>query len=315
MGFIILVIASVFLLENLIYLQSTRLPHLNSKAPIPPRRAYATFLCSRQETESYDDYFVATRVLTYQLLHDPETRTNLNIPLVVIVPPHIPNWKRNRLREDGADVVEVQDVESASDWVVPGNERYRDQFTKLRIFELVQYDQILYIDSDTLLVRCLDGIWNETVVGTHLTTKLSGGLLDDLGELPNSYSIIGVSDSGIKDYMNGGFFMLHPNIELFDHYVSVLNTPGSFDPFFMEQALLNHVHSRDGQMPWAEFEKKSWSCQWPTQRDIETGCATLHDKFWIPPSNTGWTPDWYLTTEWFRMKGKMEGYWQKLQNK
>lgn len=60
------------------------------------RLAYATFLGGEGVPEGNDPhnfeddkYFVATRVLAYQLLHAPETRTTHNIPLIVLVTPAV----------------------------------------------------------------------------------------------------------------------------------------------------------------------------------------------------------------------------------
>lgn len=70
---------------------------------IKSKHAYATFLASDSEEDSYDSinedkYFVATRILAYQLLHAPETRSNNSIPFVVLVNKHVSEAKRDRLR-------------------------------------------------------------------------------------------------------------------------------------------------------------------------------------------------------------------------
>ena len=76
--------------------------------------AYATFFSSKgQDSDEPDEYFNATRLLAYKLLYDtPETRTKINIPLVVMVTPYVAQWKRRILENDGCRVVEVQAVES-----------------------------------------------------------------------------------------------------------------------------------------------------------------------------------------------------------
>jgi hypothetical protein len=60
------------------------------KSNTPPANNYAfsAFLAApSMPTEKDDDdlYFVGTRMLMYQLLYDPETRTNNSYPFVVLV--------------------------------------------------------------------------------------------------------------------------------------------------------------------------------------------------------------------------------------
>lgn len=97
-------------------------------------------------------------VMTHTSNPSESSRIGLDIPFVVIVPPHVPSWKREQLDEEGAVAIQVADVEPTTPWPVLGEEWYRDQFTKLRVFELLGYDQILYIDADMLLSRNLDDV-------------------------------------------------------------------------------------------------------------------------------------------------------------
>jgi hypothetical protein len=52
-----------------------------------------------------------------------------------------------------------------------------------------------------------------------------------------------------------------------------------FDPFAMEQSLLNYVYRCDGPVPSRELSWK-WSATWPTEKDAQMGVASLHEKFW-----------------------------------
>jgi len=50
--------------------------------------AFSAFLAapsSAGQSDNDDLYFVGTRMLVYQLLHDPETRTNNSYPFLVLV--------------------------------------------------------------------------------------------------------------------------------------------------------------------------------------------------------------------------------------
>lgn len=129
------------------------------------RVIYATYLSAPTETKDHfiskfhntsDPYFDAARILTYQLLHAPETRTRLNIPFVVFVHQNVNKEKRDRLQSDSAQVIEWSDFRV--DWVRSTESRWADALTKLRLWEMVQYDLIVFLDGDSVLTRSLDGI-------------------------------------------------------------------------------------------------------------------------------------------------------------
>ncbi|TID15566.1 Copper-transporting ATPase [Venturia nashicola] len=293
----------------------------NESEPEIEKRAYATLLTTRiTDPDQEDLYFTAVRVLSYQLLHQPETRTDLSIPFVVFVTPHVSAEKQAILADEGATVVTLELLEPETNWVNPGEARFIDQFTKLRLFEQTQYEQILYLDADMLLTRSLDAIWNEPEAQQSSETLPAARSWSDLRltgtSPPCTYSIVGVSDTGGSEHpfppptnldMNGGFMLLRPSLHLFSYYVSILNTPHSFDSNLMEQALLNHAHRPDGRMPWKSFEPGRWNVNWPRLRDIEGGAASLHDKFW-EGTNEVWI-ERVLVEKWWRAQGRMEGFW------
>jgi alpha-N-acetylglucosamine transferase len=292
----------------------------------PERRAYATFLSTRISDLSQEDaYFTAVRVLNYQLQHAPATRTNLSIPFIVMVPPHVAMGKRKILADEGAIILPVDNLEPDTvNWVQPGSDRFVDQFTKLRLFEQTQFSRILYLDADMLLMRSLDAIWDEPeAVTVHSTLAVSeSSATPDIAALeamvPSNYTIVGVSDTGGPDHpfppptgsmLNGGFFLLRPCQALFEYYKALLNAPNLFDSSLMEQSLLNYAHKQDGRMPWHSFQAGKWNVNWPRWTDVVGGAATLHDKFW-QNSNEGWM-DRQLLERWWRTQGQMEGYWQE----
>lgn len=76
---------------------------------VKSKYAFATFLASdAQESEDTvidnDLYFIATRILAYQILHAPETKSRTEIPFIVLVNEGVSEMKRERLRRDGAIV-------------------------------------------------------------------------------------------------------------------------------------------------------------------------------------------------------------------
>ncbi|KAH7369418.1 nucleotide-diphospho-sugar transferase [Plectosphaerella cucumerina] len=267
---------------------------LAANSPSTSRFAYATFLSGDADVAAQnDDYFRAARLLTYQLLHAAETRTKAAIPLVVLVTSGVPQWKRDRLSRDGATVVEAEDV-PLSWWIGTGVTRWKDQFTKLRLLEMTQFDRILFIDADTLLTRSLDGVFEEPSVRDPSRTMFEERPRQvrwDEARLPASYVFAARSDNqllgerahvfppGHTDVFTAGFWVAAPSRELYRYLMSVMSHWRRFDPHTMEQSLLNYAFRRAGAMPWTELDA-SWSATWPNEGDLAAGVATLHEKFW-----------------------------------
>ena len=71
------------------YLQSDVAPALAPAAKPANNYAFITFLgayfSGDTANDDDDNYFVATRMLNYQLLHDPPTRTNSSYSFIVLV--------------------------------------------------------------------------------------------------------------------------------------------------------------------------------------------------------------------------------------
>ena len=110
-----------------------------------------------------DEYFVSVRILGYQLMHSPKTGTNDSIPYLVCVSHTVSQQKRRILEEDGAIVILVETVPNP-DWLSTDgiNPRWKDLMTKLRIFQLTQYEKILYTDADMIILQSMDGIFHDS---------------------------------------------------------------------------------------------------------------------------------------------------------
>ncbi|GAB7349490.1 hypothetical protein MBLNU459_g0201t1 [Dothideomycetes sp. NU459] len=294
----------------------------NNKA----RVAFATFLAGNANpgkeaddeasaaiNDRDDGYFQGARVLAYQLLHSPTAGTNASIPFLVLVTADVSERKRQRLRLDGATVVPVDKL--AADWVHPANARWADVMTKLRLFELVQFAKICFVDADTLVTRRLDGVFHDeaTLLQQH-TLADPRAVRPDEAALPRTYMLATHADywgydhafppvNAAADYLNCGFFVFAPSRRLFDYYLSLLRLPGRFDPAFPEQNLLNYAHRRDGNMPWKPLWY-GWNVNWPTERDWKGGAASFHAKYWDgDPSH-----DPVLKAIWREQRAEMEGF-------
>ncbi len=301
-------------------------PTSSSSSPTSPRPAnpghqspyaYVTLLAPNPKldnnayiTDSEDEYFIGTRVLAYQLLHQPSTRTNTSIPFIVICTDDVKPSKIERLRLDGATVVVVEKLRQ--EWMKPGIDRWRDMLSKLRMLEFTQYEKLLFLDSDMLVAERMDSIFDDPTTATQTpNTTLAK---EDEGPLPNEYIF---SASTFIDqrqhpwpqppgsYFSGGFFLLQPSISMFNYYMKIASIPERFDSNAMEQGLLNYAHRRDGPMPWQEINYVYSTC-WPTMKEVKKGAHSLHEKFW----DLNIELDEELRGMWMQAKGEMVGFYE-----
>ncbi|KAL9625638.1 MAG: hypothetical protein Q9160_000351 [Pyrenula sp. 1 TL-2023] len=282
------------------------------------RFAIATFLTGGSQGSTNtgdsdsDHYFTATRVLTYQLLHDPETRCYGSVEFIVLVTPNVSQKARQQLKADGAVVTEATQVPLRW-WIKTGVTRWKDQFMKLCLLNMTQYDRILFIDADTLVKSRLDGIFDDLEVRQPVQTLMSQQKKTDEAPLPAQFMFAARSNNeltGRRDHpfpplktrvFSAGFWIAAPSQELFAYLMSVMQHFRRFNPHTMEQSLLNYAFRRDGPMPWTEIHYK-WSATWPSHRDVEGQVATLHEKFWA-------TGPKELQDMWWEQKRKMEQYY------
>jgi len=208
------------------FLSNLRLPSTSHTANSNHARfAFVTFQAqypgpNGPVLDDEDSYYIGTRTLVYQLRHSPETRINSFIDLIVLATPDVSQSKRERLEKDGATVLTVSVPKN--DWATTDKPRWRDALAKLRVFELTQYEKILMIDSDMLLVKRLDGIFVDEA--TNLLKPLADSSTADEGHLPAEYMLAAQTIQNQRvhpyppeygSYFSSGFFLLKPSHEIF----------------------------------------------------------------------------------------------------
>jgi hypothetical protein len=173
--------------------------------PSPVPYAFGTILTGEGDTDSEVEspYFTAARLLTYQLLHSPDTRSVDNIPLLVLVTENIPHEQRTTLTKDGAVVIPVENI--TREWVHPKWERWSGVLAKLNIWKMTEYTKIAFLDADSILFERIDGIFTEPATAIQQTKSdtLDGdgegeGEGRDALELPPTYMIAGIDDLWVE---------------------------------------------------------------------------------------------------------------------
>ncbi|KAF2148148.1 glycosyltransferase family 8 protein [Myriangium duriaei CBS 260.36] len=257
--------------------------------------AFATFLAGSDQELDYkeDKYLIAARILAYQLLHDDTTRSrDRKIPFIVLVTDKVGQTARERLRKDGAIVLRVPGFHA--DWLRPNRVSWRDVVTKLRLWELIDFERICFLDVDHLLVEPLDGVFLDPAAEEQQTLPTGVAYPSNPSyPAPTSYVFAGNAEGKFghhypptedgRDwrigFLNAGFFVLKPDLALLRHYVAILNVPDSFRSGEPEQNLLNMVHAHNGTMPWRQL-KTDWDVHYPNLGNIWAGVKSVHEKWW-----------------------------------
>ena len=248
-----------------------RLPYSSSP------NAFVTYLdhtptdkSSSSGPEDDDTSFTNARILSYQLLHDPKTRSNASVPLVIFVPRTYPEAKIQRLTDDGAVVISVDGVthSSAIQKFSSYNMRTGDRLEKLRMLELYEFDLICYISPDTLLTKSLDGVFQDDAVTVEPSKGYTDGY-DDSHErheekatgvkrltVPATYLFAASATKtkeGTTSIFSERMFVVRPSLKMFDYYAALASRNGKKGHC---DDLFNRAHGETTRMPWRKLGKR-----------------------------------------------------------
>lgn len=162
-------------------------------------RAYVTLLTT-------DNYFAGTEVLIHSLRQSGTKET-----IVVLVTEAVSKRIMEKLDQVADRVITVDPISnphsSSACWNDSG-------YTKLRVWNLVEYDIIVYIDTDALVLESIDELFNLGV---------------DFAAAPDVFP---------PDKFNAGVMVLKPCRDVFDKMMAVVHTAPSYDKG--DTGFLNH---------------------------------------------------------------------------
>ncbi|OAL38462.1 hypothetical protein AYO20_02111 [Fonsecaea nubica] len=300
----------------------------STKGPVVPggtlqrpesKYAYVVYLAPTEkedagEEDTEDDvYLTSVRLLIYQLLHDPETRTNNSIPVVVLVSPQVSQSKRRRLEREGAWIAEFPSIELET--VKPDRPRWKHVMDKMNVFRLTQFEKVLLMDLDIVLFKPLDAIFEEPETDIQDNLGMENQTKDDEGPQPQRYLLAADSSPIGSDKhpwpaprskaLNAGFMVLHPSEEMLAHYLRIGSIDGRTPMLAPENNLLEYVHRPDGNMPYSQIQHY-WVMNHPVFDDYKHGIAAVHEKWWRNSMTDHQLKEMLLKPRW-----KMEGYWSR----
>lgn len=200
--------------------------------PPPVTEAYVTFLAHSDDPRPW--YFNAVRRLMFQLKYDPLTLDPHPKDFVVITTPGVPEWQLEQLREEGA-IIASRPLIDHLPLPEKGISRYAEVYTKLFIFNLTDYERVLFVDADQLMVKPLTRIWDDPNAWPE-----SG--MAACGESKSAWD----HPTPIEDqnYFNSGFMLARPDEKTFNELLQEKD----FDPWFPEQVRLVRVFIRASRL-------------------------------------------------------------------
>lgn len=256
-----------------------------------------------------DYYFEACKVKLHRILRNATTRDPYNRPFVVLVTPGVPQKQIEILESHGAIIKHVDIIPAPAGTIRPENvhPRYKDQFTKMHIWNMSEYDRIAFFDADTLPIRPVHTIFDTPVAKKGNEEWLFGAVYDS-GAVRwfGDRNPPGPDDKGRpedKD-LNAGVFLLWPTQKQADYISDLLRNPPPDKDFtvYMEQDFLRWAYRDDGPYPWIRLSHL-YNTQWCRMRDLDTAYV-LHDKLWQVHSDT----DQELRKVWYEAWGEMVGW-------
>lgn len=262
---------------------------------------FATLLCTRS-TDPDDVYLLATRALVYRFLWHKPTRSP-NKPVTVFVAPFTPQWQRDLLAAEGAKVIELPLIEIEPKTRNFNSERWRDQFTKLNMWNQTRFTKIAYFDADAFPINNVDELFKISE-----DRRCKEDLLEDQDKA-NADGICDYTMAGIPVIPwpavgpNGGMLVLSPNKWMHQRLLRLAPETEKYNSETMEQGMFEWVFGYLGPFPYQQLERK-WNGIFPKPDEADQ-LNVVHQKLWNPEyavkEGLGWMTNLW-TENWEEMK-------------
>lgn len=187
------------------------------------RQAYITVLSS-------ENYLEGVRILLYSM-----KRVKCTFPLYVLLSESLAHL-RAKIEKWGLQVIVAKDI-SLGDFEGQNNRQYwNNTFFKLRIFELVQFDKLVYLDNDMILLQNLDHLFS----CEHITAVQGGALIYHWED------------------MSSGLMVLRPSLEdfqgLIDQIPTVCESKIKANCGFGDQDIISYYYKKINPV-WPEDQR------------------------------------------------------------
>jgi alpha-N-acetylglucosamine transferase len=167
-----------------------------------PREAYVTLL--------YGGFLLGARVLGQSL-----RETGTKKELIALCTETVSDATKDILKQDGWTIRDIQNIHSPYEGLSKRGSYFSGIFSKLHIWNMTDYDRIVYLDSDVLVVRNIDHMF-------------------DCGTFCAAFRH--------SDLFNAGIVVVQPNRTIFNHMLEKIEVFTSYDDG--DQGFLN-VYFKD----------------------------------------------------------------------
>jgi len=166
--------------------------HDRKKASPMSTKSYVTLLCNGE------GYAVGVEVLGKSL-----EASGSKVPRLVLVTNDVGAGARGRLEKLGWRIQEIAPMEglAVDKLLFP---RFANVIAKLRVWECVEFDRVVFLDADTLVLQNIDSLFERT-------------------------GFAAAPDFFMPDRFNSGVMVLEPSRETFAKMVAALPGPASYD--------------------------------------------------------------------------------------
>ena len=168
---------------------------------------------------------------------------------------------------------------------------------------MVEYDRIVYMDSDLLPLTNTEELFSIPIEQTSLTNH---SVNYSFAACPN---LVAKRENGVEIIGNGfnaGFFILKPSLQIFDTiWQAAIDNQQEWNVHNdMEQGLLNWVFASGGQSPMFRLHWK-WNVK-DMPDELMSDARVVHARWWLnDPRLVGVKQ----IAEWWRTYGQVEGLW------
>ncbi len=197
-------------------LSETRFPLTNRTIYIRSNRTVRLAVVSAIYNENY---VIAVEVLGYSL-----RRMNIQADLILFyIFNRLNQSTLERCRKAGWHLWAVERINPPRFAII--YPRFYDQYTKLRIWSMVGYDRVLYLDADTLVIRDINELFIGTIFEDNQDTLL--GVVEDTWQ------------GRLGPNFNAGVLLIRPNMTIFEDMLIKMHNMAAYGSFWAEQGFLN----------------------------------------------------------------------------
>lgn len=240
------------------------------------------------------DFLPGVIVLNYSLL-----KYNPNYKLLVLITKRINKKTIDILFTNSINVKLVDEISNPH--LKKGDNRgFIHTFTKLRIFEIIDYKKIVYIDSDMLVLSNLDSLFESP----HMSAVIAGSL---------------AKGNEHWNQLNSGLMVIEPNLTLFRELMSQiakLRSDDKSDQGFMHSYFESWPLQTDLHLPHKYNLPISYLDEYCENYDFEFLYNYGEDDYFAKNISIlhFWGPDkpWKISNHEYLNQSKSDLYWQAI---